>query len=42
LFVFGDLITVDAVSFLITEYPVKPYSGLTVAIFSSLNASKAM
>ena len=33
---------VVASSFLITEYPVKPYSGLTVAIFSSLIASNAI
>jgi hypothetical protein len=40
--VLGDLIIVDAVSFLITEYPVKPYRGLIVAMFSSLIASRAI
>ena len=36
---FGDFIIDSASSVLTTEYPVRPYSGLTVAMFSNLIAS---
>jgi len=40
--VFGDFIIVSALLFFTIEYPVNAYSGLFVAIFSNLKASKAI